>query len=122
MPFDAATQHALNYQGRRMRAALHPPAGGVPDRKEALLIQRRVDDILDRRPRVHSVAPDGEIVWEDQSPFVQGQVESIAVNATGQAEVVLNIPLTGIGSLEMPDDDGEPPAPAGGGVGLLDRP
>lgn len=83
MPFDNETQHALEYQGRRMRAALHD---GVPDRKEALLIQKRVDDILDRRPRPIAVAGDGEVIFDNASPFVR---EQVALNATGQAEIVL---------------------------------
>lgn len=117
MPFDHATLHALEYQGRRMRAALHPGPGEIPDRQKARLIQDRVDGILDRRPRPIAVTDDGEILWEGTSPFVLGQAsESIALNATGQAEVVM-LPHSLFSMFERPDDD-EP----GGGLGLLDRP
>lgn len=98
MSFDSATLHQLQYQGRRMHHVLHETT--PPDRKEALAIQQRVDDILDRRPQVHSVASDGEVVFDDQSSWVLGQ--TVAVNATSEPEVVL--------------------PPEGGGVGLLDRP
>lgn len=126
MPFDSATRYALEYQGRRMRAALHPVDGNAPDRKEAALIQRRVDDILDRRPQIHSIAPDGEIIWDSQSPFVMQQVESIVQNATGQAEVAIPARALPHGDgypLDYdPDDDGGDPPLGAGGIGLLDRP
>lgn len=122
MPFDSATEHLLRTQGLRMRHALHPPHGGAPDRKEALLIQKRVDDILDRRPRPIAVASDGEVIYDNASPFVR---EQVAHNATGQAEIVLCgdvveriLPHGFYGSLEDPDDG----AGTDGGVGLLDRP
>lgn len=91
MNFDLATQHLLEYQGRRMRAAL---GACPPDRKEALLIQNRVDDILDRRPRHYAVAVDGEVVWSN-SPhsWVADQAlpagAALAVNAAGEPERVL---------------------------------
>lgn len=87
MPFDRATTTALQYQARRMNKVLHHTL--PPDRREAEMIQRRVDDILDRRPRATAVASDGEVIWENSSPFVLGQVETIVQNSTGQAEVVL---------------------------------
>jgi hypothetical protein len=104
-PIDPSTQHALEYQGRRMRAVLH---GMVPpDRKEALLIQKRVDDLLDRRPSPLGRMPDGELIWSDASPFVQGQIlppgTSVAVNNTGEAEPVVtgkDIVAGGVGLLE----------------------
>lgn len=112
--FDEKTLSALQHQGRRMSAAL-----AEKDRKEAAIIQRRVDDILDNRPRVHTVAPDGEIVYDNASPWVLEQAQTTAVNATGEPEPVLT-PQQWYGFLEEPDDDrGEP---NGGGVGLLDRP
>jgi hypothetical protein len=86
--FDAATLHALRYQGDRMQHVLHKTL--PPDRKEAKMIQARVDDILDRRPRNHVISPDGEIVWEGAvSPFVLEQAMTLAVNATGEPERVL---------------------------------
>lgn len=95
MPFETDEKHfppdvlhLLRYQGERMKWALH----GVvpPDRKEAKQIQKRVDAILDRRPRNHTVAPDGEIVWGGTSSWIEGQTlpsgAVVAVNSTGQAE------------------------------------
>lgn len=88
--FDNATLHALQHQGRRMRAAL---AECPPNRKEAGLIQRRVDDILDRRPKVFSVASDGETIYDNASPMVlsQGLMPgvSVVVNSSGEPEAVL---------------------------------
>ena len=96
----------LTYQHRRLTAALGETP---PNRKEAGLIYRRVDDILDRRMRPVGLTPDNEVVWPDQSPFVQAQafpLEAIAVNATGQAEVVL--------TQEQWRDMGGPDADTGG--------
>jgi hypothetical protein len=109
MPFDPTTQRMLEYQARRLHYVLHETV--PPDRKEAGLIQRRVDDILDRRPREPSgVAPDGEVIWPDSSSWVADQAlpdaRTIAVNATPDPEPVL------------PTDLSVP----GGGVAVLDRP
>ena len=101
--------HLLRYQGRRMRAVLHETV--PPDRKEALMIQQRVDAILDRRPRNHSVAPDGEIVWDNASSWVASQTMpagmTVAVNETGEPEQVIP---------QVVEE------PTSGGVGLLERP
>ena len=113
MTIDSKTLSALQHQGRRMSAAL-----AEKDRKEAAIIQRRVDDILDNRPRVHAVTPDGEIVYDNASPWVLEQ--TIAVNA-GPAEPVLTpAQWFGLGDIDgnHPDD----PGAAAGGVSLLDRP
>lgn len=111
--FDEKTLSSLQYQGRRMHAALEQD-----DRKEAELIQRRVDHILDNLPGVAAELPDGGLVHENASPWILDQASSIVRNASGHPEPVL--PMTSIGELEMPDDDGF--EPNGGGVGLLDRP
>lgn len=121
MPFDPTTQQMLEYQARRLHHALHETY--PPDRKEAGLIQRRVDDILDRRPREPSgVAPDGEVIWPDSSSWVADQLDplppakTIAVNATSDPEYVIR-----------PEDPMPRPTmgvdlPPGGGVAVLDRP
>ena len=117
-PLDTETLHLLRHQKVRLNAAL---AQIPPDRVLAAEIQVTIDEILDRRPRVHSVAPDGEIVLDDQSPWVKAQA---AVNETGKPEKVLTaeqhaellnrLPHTMFGSIT--DDE------SSGGLGLLDRP
>lgn len=95
MPFDSVTLDQLEFQAARFKAAQHGTEKTIPDRKEAALIMRRIDDILDRRPRTYRVGIDGELVWESESSWIQDQVlpgETIAVNATGQAEIVLSNP------------------------------
>jgi hypothetical protein len=123
---DSQTMHLLAHQGRRMNYVLHEMV--PPDRKEAVRIQQRVDDLLDRRPKVRSVAGDGEIIWDDQSSWVKAQAEldagaplppgaTVAVNKTGRPEHVL--PHGMIGSLEDPE---EPDGTASGSIGLLEPP
>lgn len=92
---DEETRERLLYQWRRLQLAEHGDREHIPDRKEAELIHRRINDILDRRKRPVEVKSDGTIVWSDEvSPWIADQGgflpagESIAVNATGQAEVV----------------------------------
>lgn len=82
---DDQSLHALKYQAKRMHHFLHDVT--PPDRAEALRIQQRVDDILDRRPRPIAVASDGEIIWANQSGFVVGQV--VAQNTTDVPEQIL---------------------------------
>lgn len=109
MPFDPVTMQQLLHQSRRMRHALHETL--PPDRREAELIQRRVDDILDRRPKPVGTTSDGEILWENQSPWVLAQIGADTIPA-------------------LPEPDPEPPSrahdiPPGtatGGVGLMDCP
>lgn len=113
MPFDPATQAMLEYQGRRMSQALHGTM--PPDRKEAALIQRRVDDILDRRPRDPiGVTSDGEVIWPNADPWILDQLApglSLAVNNTSVPEYVQR-------AEDMPNIGDAP----GGGVAVLDRP
>ena len=108
MPFDAHTTRQLVLQGRRMQHALHTIP---PDRKEARLIQDRVDQILDNRPRVTAIAPDGEILWSNQSPLVLDQGTPLPpappdiVNDTGRPEPVLSAEQWRR-TFAGPDDDG----------------
>lgn len=126
MPFDPSTMRYLEHQARRMHYVLHETF--PPDRKEAELIQRRVDGILDRRPREPiAVTSHGELIWPDSSSWVADQAlydaggvlppaQTIAVNATPDPEYVVrpdDMP-TGLGM----DDLSVP----GGGVAVLDRP
>lgn len=122
MTIDPHTLKTLQYHGRRMNFAL---AQG--NQAEADRIQARVDSILDTRPKPVGAASDGEVIYDNGSPWVQAQV---AVN-NGPTERVLTAdeieairnpvtPERWYGFLEEPDDDrGES---NGGGVGLLDRP
>lgn len=121
MTIDPKTLAALQYQGRRMAAAL-----AENDQKEADLIQRRVDQLLDGRPAAVGET-DGEVIYDNADTWLQAQVTDV-VNNTGKPESVLdsaawealNRPFA-LGNIdgEHPDDRGEP---NGGGVGLLDRP
>ena len=115
MTIDPKTLAALQHQGRRMHAALE-----AKDRKQVEIIHRRVDQILDNRPGVAGVMPDGEVVYDNDS-WLAAQVTE-AVNATGEDEQVLTPrQWFGLGDIDgnHPEDPGEP---NGGGVGLLDRP
>ena len=113
MTLHPKTLSALQHQGRRMRAALE--AG---DRKQVEIVHRRVDQILDERPRPVAEAADGEVIYDDAGAWVLAQVSEV-VNNTSVPEPVL--PMSMFGSLDDPGDDGTPP-PSGGSVGLLDRP
>ncbi len=104
MIIDRKTRAALLHQRRRLEAARQSK-----DRKEAAIIQRRIDQILDNRPSVHAVAPDGEVIFDDASPWVKAQ--------TVDGEPGWLLPHGLFGSL-----DGEPPTESSGGVGLVDRP
>lgn len=110
MTFHPDTQAALAHQGRRMHRALHVER--PPNRKEAELIQRRVDDILDRRPTVVGTMPDGEPVWSTATPWEMEQLlpaaKTIAVNTTGEPEQVLTAE-----QWQFPGDDG-------GGLAVID--
>jgi len=75
----------LNHQRLRRQACLNRVP---PDRAEAARCLRRIDDMLDRRPRPIAVATDGEIVLDDQSPWVQKQVH-IVKNDTDTPERIL---------------------------------
>lgn len=95
MPFDSATLDQLEFQAARYKALQRGSDNHISNQEEADAIHRLVDDILDRRPRTYRVGVDGELVWESESSWVQDQVlpgETIAVNATGQAEIVLANP------------------------------
>ena len=82
---DDETAARIEYQrGRRAKLLALTP----PDREEAQKCLDRIDDMLDRRPRPIAVATDGEIVMDDQSPWVAKQVQ-IAQNTTGEPERVL---------------------------------
>lgn len=110
MTIDPKTLSTLQYHGRRMNYALSQGNQAEADR-----IQARVDDILDGRPKPVGTAGDGEVVYDNGSPWVQDQI----VRNPTVPEPVLT-PSQWYGFLEEPDDDrGEP---SGGGVGLLDRP
>lgn len=113
MTLHPKTLSALQHQGRRMSAAL-----AEKDRKEVEIIHRRVDDILDKRPRPVGEATDGEVIYDDAGTWVLAQLTE-TVNTTDVPERVL--PMSMFGSLDDPGDDGTLP-PNGGGVGLLDRP
>jgi len=110
---DDATMHLLRHQGQRMQHFLH----GVvpPNRAEALRVQVRVDEILDRRPKPVAVASDGEVIWPGASPFVVDQA-TYARNATDKPEVILTAEQHAALTAEPPLE------PNGGGVGLMDRP
>lgn len=83
MSLDQPTIDRLRYQSERRAKLL---AQTPPDRKEAALCMERVDSILDRRPRPIAVATDGEVVLDDQSPWV---AEQVAYNASLEPERVL---------------------------------
>ena len=90
MSFDKETQAKLDYQARRMA---HAKANG--NKREMELIQRRVDTILDNRPSPVGTAEDGEVIFDNASPWVQAQVVGTGipglptvVNATGEPERV----------------------------------
>ncbi len=108
MTLDSNTTKLLQNQSKR-RA--HWLSLTPPDRVEAQRCMRRVDDILDRRPKVYAVASDGEVVYSDAAPWIKGQLMlpglSIATNTTDE-------PAAGD---PAPGD----PAP-GGGVDVLERP
>jgi hypothetical protein len=90
---DEDTKARLAYQWRRLQLALHGDEQHIPDRKEAALIYRRINDILDYRIRPVEIRPDGSPVWPDAvSPWIADQINvglSIAVNTTGEAERVV---------------------------------
>lgn len=82
---DSKTLASLEYQSRRMRHAL---AKG--NTREAEFVQNRVDQILDARPRVFVIASDGEVIYDNVSDWVKGQVcPTLAQNLTGEPEYVL---------------------------------
>ena len=119
MTIDNVTLTKLQHQGRRMHYAL---ANG--NQREADVIQRRVDQILDERPRVFAVAPDGETVFDNASPWVKAQVVGTGVpgcptvRTFGLPEELEPDVLRE--AQRIIDEDGG--AGTGGGVGLLDRP
>lgn len=107
---DNETLHLLEHQGRRMNHVLHEMT--PPDRKEAELIQLRVDAILDRRPKPIAVNSDGEVLFEGTSPWVTTQAKP-AVNATSEPErVITPEPVLPIGD-DLVEGDG--------GVAVLER-
>lgn len=110
-PIDPNTRITLEYHGRRMHFALSQGNQAEADR-----IQARIDDILDNRPGVAGTAPDGEVVYDNDS-WLAAQVTE-AVNPTAVPERMLPS-IFGPFDLGSDDDRGEP---NGGGVGLLDRP
>lgn len=68
---DTVTLDRLKFQATRRARLL----GNIPpDRKEAEACVRRIDDILDARPRPIAVATDGEAVLNNQSPWVIDQL------------------------------------------------
>lgn len=129
MPFHPDTLRSLRQQATKLHNILTNPDPDISP-LERDRIQSRVDRILDERPRVHSIANDGEIIWSSASTWVKDQGsplppgETIAVNATGQAEVVTRDPRGHLwdGLLPNIQNGDEPPEPNGGGIGLLDRP
>jgi hypothetical protein len=90
---DEETRDRLQYQWRRLQLALHGDELHIPDRKEAALIYRRINDILDYRIRPVEIRPDGSPVWPDAvSSWVADQAFggiTYAVNETGEAEQIL---------------------------------
>ncbi len=68
---DTFTLGRLKFQANRRRRLL---AATPPDRAEAAACVRRIDDILDARPRPIAVAGDGEAVLDDQSSWVLDQL------------------------------------------------
>jgi len=123
MSIDSATLTKLQYQARRMHFALEHN-----DQREADAVQRRVDQILDERPRVFAVATDGETIYDNASPWIKAQVSTV-VNTTGVPEKVFG--LSDVLEREVirqaelilgADDPEDGGTAAGGGVGVLDRP
>ena len=84
MSIDAQTLHLLQYQGARRR---HWLGLTPPDRDEAKRCLERMDDIIDRRPRVFAVTPDGETIYDNATLWEKAQVagEQITLNDTGRA-------------------------------------
>ena len=90
---DEDTKDRLRYQWRRLQLAEHGDSNNIPDRKEALLIRRRMDDILDYRLRPVEIRADGSVVWPDAvSPWIADQVNGTGMiptmNNTGEPERV----------------------------------
>lgn len=122
MSFDSNTQAKLDYQARRMQFAL---AEG--NTREAEVIQRRVDTILDTRPSPIAVAADGEVLYDNQPASVIAQ--GVAFNVTDEDEAVLTsqqlqdaVMAEACKLLGIDDDPEDGGTVGGGGVGVLDRP
>lgn len=118
--FDPQTLHMLQYQGRRMHHALHEET--PPNRREAEEIQRRVDDILDRRPRPIAQTRDGDVVYDGDSPWVLAQAAETAEFTTVIPDALPDA------AKPIPFDPAHggrsdvPPGTASGGVGLMEPP
>lgn len=99
---DETVEVLRHYAGRRRIFLAQVP----PDRKGAEACMRRIDDVIDRRPRPVAVAGDGEVLWSDSDPWVIAQAIVTnydtggilpqglftIVNNTGAAELVLPAP------------------------------
>lgn len=83
---DTATDQLIEHQRKRRS---HWLAQTPPDRKEADRCMKQINDFLDRRPRAHAVSTDGEIILNDQSPWVVAQGQ--AINVSGHPERVMQV-------------------------------